>query len=122
MKTIALIAHDGKKVDMVAWATLNRSKLNEYHLVTTNTTGKLLEEKVGLQVERVLSGPQGGDAQIAARVAQGEIDGVIFLIDPLGKHPHDPDIQTLLRVCNVHNVPLATNIATADLVISAGTL
>jgi len=122
MKTIALIAHDGKKVDMVAWATFNRSKLNEYHLVTTNTTGKLLEEKVGLQVERVLSGPQGGDAQIAARVAQGEIHGVIFLIDPLGKHPHDPDIQTLLRVCNVHNVPLATNIATADLVISAGTL
>jgi len=81
-----------------------------------------VDRVLGLQVERVLSGPQGGDAQIAARVAQGEIHGVIFLIDPLGKHPHDPDIQTLLRVCNVHNVPLATNIATADLVISAGTL
>jgi methylglyoxal synthase len=122
MKTIALIAHDGKKVDMVAWATFNRHKLEEYHLVATNTTGKLLEEKVGLHVERVLSGPHGGDAQIAARVAQGEINGVIFLLDPLDKHPHDPDIQTLLRVCNVHNVPLATNIATADLIISAESL
>ncbi|MBC7249674.1 MAG: methylglyoxal synthase [Anaerolineae bacterium] len=119
MKTVALIAHDGKKVDMVAWATFNRGKLEEYNLIATNTTGQLLEEKVGLKVERVLSGPKGGDAQIAARVAQGEVHGVIFLIDPLGKHPHDPDIQTLLRVCNVHNVPLATNIATADLIISA---
>mgnify|MGYP000492275244 CR=1 FL=1 len=119
MKTVALIAHDGKKVDMVAWATFNRNKLEEYNLIATNTTGKLLEEKVGLKVERLLSGPKGGDAQIAARVAQGEVHGVIFLIDPLGKHPHDPDIQTLLRVCNVHNIPLATNIATADLIISA---
>lgn len=122
MKTVALIAHDGKKVDMVAWATFNRGRLETYHLIATNTTGKLLEEKVGLQVERVLSGPLGGDAQIAARVAQREIDGVIFLVDPLDKHPHDPDIQSLLRVCNVHNVPLATNIATADLVISADIL
>ncbi|MDY7039766.1 MAG: methylglyoxal synthase [Chloroflexota bacterium] len=122
MKTVALIAHDGKKVDMVAWATFNRSKLETYHLIATNTTGKLLEEKVGLEVERVLSGPLGGDAQIAARVAQGEIGGVIFLVDPLDKHPHDPDIQSLLRVCNVHNVPLATNIATADLIVSADIL
>jgi methylglyoxal synthase len=122
MKTIALIAHDGKKVDMIAWATFNRDRLENYHLIATRTTGKLLQEKVGLQVERVLSGPKGGDAQIAARVAQGEVQEVIFLVDPLDKHPHDPDIQTLLRVCNVHNVPLATNIATADLIISADTL
>jgi len=122
IKTVALVAHDGKKVDMVAWATFNRDRLEGYRLIATNTTGKLLQEKVGLQVERVLSGPLGGDAQIAARVALGEIEGVIFLVDPLDKHPHDPDIQTLLRVCNVHNVPLATNIATADLLVSADIL
>lgn len=118
MKTIALIAHDGKKADMVAFATFNREKLKNYHLIATDTTGKLLHDKVGLEVERVLSGPMGGDAQIAARVAQGEVAGVIFFVDPLNAHPHDPDIQGLLRVCNVHNVPLATNVATADLIVS----
>ncbi|MBL7184348.1 MAG: methylglyoxal synthase [Anaerolineae bacterium] len=118
VKTIALIAHDGKKADLVAFATFNREKLAGYHLVATGTTGKLLQEKVGLEVECVLSGPYGGDAQIAARVAEGAIDGVFFLVDSLDKHPHDPDIQTLLRACNVHNVAIATNIATADLIIS----
>jgi methylglyoxal synthase len=122
VKTIAMIAHDGKKADLVAFATFNREKLKEYHLVATATTGKLLQEKVGLEVERVLSGPHGGDAQIASRVAEGTIDGVFFLVDPLDKHPHDPDIQTLLRACNVHNVPIATNVATADLIISTNAL
>ncbi len=122
LKTIAIIAHDGKKADMVAFATFNREKLAGYKLLATGTTGKLLEEKVGLKVERLLSGPYGGDAQIAARVAQGEVDGVFFFVDPLDKHPHDPDIQTLLRACNVHNIPIATNIATADLIISSNAL
>src|SRR5262250_1421331 len=122
MKTIALIAHDGKKADMVAFATFNRERLRTYHLVATASTGRLLNEKVGLDVERVASGPYGGDAQIGARVVAGEIGAVIFFVDPLDKHPHDPDIQTLLRLCNVHNVPLATNIATADCIISAGDL
>jgi methylglyoxal synthase len=117
-KTIALIAHDGKKVDMVAFATFNREKLQGFNLIATATTGRLLAEKVGLDVECLLSGPHGGDAQIAARVAQEEVDAVFFFVDPLDKHPHDPDIQTLLRACNVHNVPIATNIATADLIIS----
>nr|HID12957.1 methylglyoxal synthase [Anaerolineae bacterium] len=117
-KTIALIAHDGKKADMVAFATFNRDKLKGFNLVATATTGRLLIEKVGLDVECLLSGPRGGDAQIAARVAQGEVDAVFFFVDPLDKHPHDPDIQTLLRACNVHNVPIATNVATADLIIS----
>ncbi len=121
-KTIALIAHDGKKADMVAFATFNRDKLRDFDLIATGTTGGLLIEKVGLEIERLLSGPHGGDAQIAARVAQGEVDAVIFFVDPLDKHPHDPDIQTLLRACNVHNVPIATNVATADLVISAESL
>ena len=122
MKTIAMIAHDGKKADMVAFATFNREKLAGYHILATGTTGRLLHDKVGLEVEALLSGPLGGDAQIAARVAQGEVDGVVFFVDPLNAHPHDPDIQGLLRVCNVHNVPLATNVATADLIISGETL
>lgn len=121
-KIIALIAHDGKKADMVAFATFNRETLQEFDLIATGTTGKLLIEKVGLEVERVLSGPLGGDAQIAARVVQGEVDAVFFFVDPLDKHPHDPDIQTLLRACNVHNVPIATNLATADLIISEDAL
>lgn len=119
MKTIALIAHDGKKADMVAFATYNRERLRSYHLVATASTGRLLTEKVGLDVECVTSGPYGGDAQIGAHVVMGEIAAVIFLVDPLDKHPHDPDIQTLLRLCNVHNVPLATNVATADCIIAA---
>lgn len=122
MKTIAMIAHDGKKADMVAFATYNREKLTGYHLIATGTTGKLLKDKVGLEVEILLSGPLGGDAQIAARAAQGEVAGVIFFVDPLNAHPHDPDIQGLLRVCNVHNVPLATNVATADLIVSGQAL
>lgn len=117
MKVLALIAHDGKKADMVAWATYNRDALARHQLVATAATAKLLQEKVGLEVEAVQPGPQGGDAQIGARVVEGRVDGVIFLVDPLDKHPHDPDIQTLMRLCNVHNVPLATNVATADCII-----
>ena len=117
-KVLALIAHDGKKADMVAFATFNRDKLADYRIVATATTGRLLREKVGLEVEECLSGPVGGDVQIAARVASREVDAVLFLVDPLDKHPHDPDIQAVQRVCNVHDVPLATNVATANLVIS----
>ena len=121
-KVRALIAHDGKKADMVAFATYNREKLSAYHLIATATTGRLLSTKVGLDVECLLSGPLGGDVQIAARVAAGEVHAVFFLVDPLDKHPHDPDIQAIQRVCNVHDIPLATNIATANLIISAGTV
>lgn len=116
---LALIAHDGKKADMIAFATFNRGTLQRCELVATATTGRLLREKVGLSVEAFQSGPVGGDVQIANRVVAGEIDAVLFIVDPLDKHPHDPDIQTLLRICNVHDVPLATNIATADMVISS---
>ena len=119
-KVLALIAHDGKKADMVAFATFNRDKLAGYRLIATATTGRLLSEKVGLEVEACQSGPLGGDVQIAARVADGEVDAVFFLVDPLDKHPHDPDIQAIQRVCNVRDVPLATNLATANLIISAG--
>lgn len=116
---IALIAHDGKKADMVAFATYNRERLGAFDLVATSTTGSLLSDKVGLPCERVLSGPQGGDAQIAAMVAEDTVRAVIFLVDPLTSHPHDPDIQTVLRVCNVHNVPIATNVASADLFLAS---
>jgi methylglyoxal synthase len=115
---LALIAHDGRKADLVAFATYNRDRLAEFDLVATATTGNLLTEKVGLPCQKVLSGPHGGDAQIAAMVAEGTVTAVIFLVDPLTSHPHDPDIQTVLRVCNVHNVPIATNVAAADLFVA----
>jgi methylglyoxal synthase len=107
---------------MVAFATYNRERLGRFDLVATATTGLLLQDKVGLTVTRLLSGPMGGDAQIAGRVAEGRIRAVIFLVDPLTAHPHDPDIQTILRVCNVHNVPLATNVASADLLMASSLL
>src|SRR5205807_6243996 len=100
-------------------ATDNRGSLARFVLGATGHAARLLQGKVGLDVEAVLSGPEGGDAQIAARVAIGAIDTVFFFVDPLAAQPHDPDIRALLRVCNVHNVPLATNLATADLIIPA---
>jgi methylglyoxal synthase len=117
-KTLALIAHDGKKADMVAFAMVYKHVLERYRLIATNTTGEVLHDKCGLKVTRLLSGPIGGDAQIAARVAEGRVAAVFFFVDPLGKHPHDPDIQSLLRICNAHNIPLATNSATAAYIIS----
>ena len=121
-KTVALIAHDNKKDEMIAFATAHRDVLERYHLIGTGTTGRLINERVGLNVTRMLSGPLGGDAQIAAQVAEGRIAAVFFFIDPLDKHPHDPDINTLLRICNVHDVPLATNPSTASYIISTKAL
>ena len=118
MEKLALIAHDGKKADMVAWATRNRKKLSAFPLMATGHTAFLLREKVALKVEALLSGPEGGDAQIAASVATGGVAAVFFFVDPLSAQPHDPDIRALLRVCIVHNIPVATNAATADLVIA----
>lgn len=121
-KTLALISHDGKKADMVAFVLAHRDVLEKYNLVATSTTGGMIADKSGLPVTRVLSGPMGGDAQIAAQIAEGKVAAVFFFVDPLGKHPHDPDIQGLLRICNVHNVPLATNAATAEFIISVRAL
>jgi methylglyoxal synthase len=121
-KTLALIAHDGKKADMVAFALSHRAVLARYHLMATHSTGELIRSKCGLEVTLMLSGPHGGDAQIAAQVAEGKIEAVFFFVDPLTSQPHDPDIQGLLRICNVHNVPLATNTATADFIISTRAL
>src|SRR5207245_9681068 len=119
MRRLALIAHDNKKVDLVAWATYNRDALARFALIATHHTARLMRDKVGLEVEELLPGPQGGDAQIAALAATSGIDAAFFFVDPLAAQPHDPDIRALLRVCNVHNVPLATNLATADLLIPA---
>lgn len=118
MKTIAIIAHDGKKPEMVQFLNENRSTLNSKQLkiIATGTTGSKTEA-AGYKVEKLLSGPLGGDAQIAARIAEGLVDMVIFFRDPLDKHPHEPDIFMLMRLCDVHNIPLATNPATARLLI-----
>ncbi len=116
-RTLALIAHDRMKDQMQAFCVRHRDTLARFELIATGTTGQRIAQATELPVTRYLSGPLGGDAQIAARVAVGEIEAVIFLVDPLYAHPHEPDIQSLLRVCNVRNVPLATNLATAELVV-----
>lgn len=120
--TIALIAHDGKKADLISFAHKHVDLLSRFRLVATGTTGKMIQDQLDLDVHRFLSGPLGGDVQIAARIVEGDIYGVIFFVDPLDKHPHEPDIQTLLRACNVHNVPLATNAATARLLLATDTV
>lgn len=115
---IALIAHDGKKAEMVTFLLENKALLENVEIVATGTTGKHIE-RAGLKVEKVLSGPLGGDAQIAAMAATKMIDIIIFFRDPLDKHPHEPDVQMLMRICDVHNIPLATNPATAELMLTA---
>ena len=110
---IAIIAHDGKKPEMVAFLLQHKTLLDKVELYATGTTGGHVERS-GLSVMKLLSGPLGGDAQIAAMAAERKIDMVIFFRDPLDKHPHEPDVQMLMRICDVHNIPLATNPATAE--------
>lgn len=116
---IAVIAHDGKKADMVQFLNKNSAVLKREHIkiIATGTTGSKAEA-AGFNVKKMLSGPQGGDAQIAARVAEGKTKMVLFFKDPLSSHPHESDVNMLIRVCDVHNVPLATNEATAQLLIN----
>jgi methylglyoxal synthase len=116
VKTLALVAHDGKKAEMVAFVKDNIRLIRKFKLVATGTTGRYVEE-AGLPVVKMESGPRGGDAQIAAKIVNHEIDGIIFLRDPLGIHPHEPDIFMLLRLADVHNIPLATNLASASILI-----
>ncbi len=116
-KTIALIAHDGKKPEMVGFVKDNFDDLRQINLVATGTTGFYIEE-TGLDVDLKLSGPLGGDAQIAAMTAEGQIDAIIFFRDPQGKHAHEPDIQMLMRICDVHNTPLATNPRAGQMILN----
>ncbi len=117
---IAIIAHDGKKADMVQFLNKNIDILHKENIkiIATGTTGSKAEA-AGVKVKKMLSGPLGGDAQIAARVAEGKCKMVLFFKDPMSSHPHEPDINMLIRICDVHNVPLATNEATAQLLLNA---
>lgn len=116
-KTIALIAHDNKKAEIVNWALKNKNALSQFELCGTGTTAKLIGEAAELNVKRYLSGPLGGDQQIGAKIAEHKIDIVIFFWDPLAAQPHDPDVKALLRIAVVYDIPIATNRATADCVI-----
>ena len=116
---IALIAHDKQKTLILEFARAHRDVLARFPLVATATTGKLLTKELGLEIECMLSGPMGGDQQIGARIAEERIAAVFFLRDPLTAQPHDPDVSALLRVCDVHNVPLATNLGSAEALIRA---
>ncbi|SHJ25937.1 methylglyoxal synthase [Flavobacterium haoranii] len=117
---LAIIAHDGKKAEMVQFINKNKHLLikENIKIIATGTTGGKVE-KIGIKVKKLLSGPLGGDAQIAARVAEGKTKMVLFFKDPGSSHPHEPDINMLIRICDVHNVPLATNEATAQLLLNA---
>jgi len=117
-KRIALIAHDKKKDDMVELASSHADLLRQFILVATGSTGKRLHDEVGLTVERKLSGPFGGDLQIGAELVEGKIDCVIFLRDPMTPQPHEPDINALVRACDVHNIPCATNVESAKLLLA----
>ena len=119
MKTLALIAHDEKKAEIIDFARSHQQLLQKFRLIATATTGRLLREKLHLEVESVLSGPLGGDQQIGARIAEGKVDALIFLRDPLSAQPHEPDITALLRVSDVHYLPVATNRRSAGLLILA---
>lgn len=121
-KTIALIAHDNKKSDIVNWALKNKTTLEKYELCGTGTTARLIAEATDLKVKRYLSRPLGGDQQIGAKIAEKKIDAVVFFWDPLSAQPHDPDVKALLRIAVVYDIPIATNRATADCVIRSSYL
>lgn len=118
-KRIALIAHDNMKATMVEWCQQHKELLSHHFLCGTGTTASRINQATGLPVKAYLSGPLGGDQQIGAQVASGEIDVIIFFSDPLTAMPHDPDVKALLRIAQVYNVPIANNRATADCILKA---
>ena len=118
-RRIALVAHDHRKADLIEWAEYSRGTLVRHDLGATGTTGQLLQEQVGLDVKRLHSGPLGGDMQLGALIAEGDIDLLVFFWDPLAAQPHDPDVRALLRIAVVYNTPTACSRATADYLISS---
>jgi len=118
-KRIALVAHDHKKTELLAWIEKHLSVMQQCDIVATGTTGQRIIEQTGLDVLRLKSGPLGGDQQIGAKIAEGELDALFFFWDPLNPAPHDPDVKALLRLCSVWNVPVACTSATADLMVTS---
>lgn len=116
---LALIAHDAKKMEMLEFVRKHYGYFVRQQLVATGNTGEMLAKQLGLKVERVAHGPEGGDLIIGGRVAEGKIEAVIFLRDPLTAQPHEPDVSALMRVCDVHRIPLATNAATAEALVAS---
>lgn len=118
-KRVALVAHDGKKEAMAAWAYRRKRQLEQLSLCATGTTGSLLNDRLDLDIKRLKSGPQGGDAQLGAMIANGELDALIFFIDPLASLPHDVDVKSLVRLATLYDIPLALNQASAEAVLSS---
>ena len=118
-KKIALVAHDGRKKDLLEWARFNQETLRQHVLFATGTTGAIISRELGLDIKSFRSGPLGGDMQVAARIVEGDIDFLVFFWDPLQSQPHDPDVKALLRIAVLRNIPTACNRATADFMISS---
>ena len=118
-KRIALVAHDNKKKELIDWAVYNKHALSKHELLATGTTGKLLEEALDRSIKKLLSGPLGGDQQIGALIAEGQVDTLIFFWDPMEAQPHDPDIKALLRLAVTRNIPFACDRATADFLLTS---
>jgi methylglyoxal synthase len=119
VKNVVLIAHDGKKDDLIDWVRFNLAVLKEHRLFATGTTGALVERATHLPVTRFRSGPLGGDQQVGAKIAEGELDVLVFFWDPLEPQPHDPDVKALLRLAVLYNIPTACNRATADFMVAS---